>query len=171
MQVREFLADDRFLSRECRNGRGHSDPAIRQIMSKMAVRRMVRCASGLTVSIQYSPYHYCNAREPFMGGEWLGEGHPIPEPKTVELGFPNHCDRDLREYAEEGWRPFIRAWRYEYGTWRYRLAKWFEWVKVPNYTETVYPFVPMSVIERVVARHGGITEVRADNYETWEPVR
>lgn len=169
MNVKEFLNDDRFITEECKSIRTHPDPEIRKIGRKFIMRRAVRLASGLTLSIQYSSGHYCNAREPFMGGEWDGRG-PIPEPKSVEVGFPSSYDRDLAPYAEEAWRPVFRAWRYGFGSWQWKLARFFEWIKVPNYTNTVYGWVPIAVIERMVAKHGGIAHVRSEDYSHWEEV-
>lgn len=47
--------------------------------------------------------------------------------ESVELGFPNMKDELIKEYAE-GW----------------------------DYTETVYGYVPIEVVERLIEKHGGI---------------
>ena len=48
----------------------------------------------------------------------------------VEIGFPNRCEDLLLEFAEDGMRP----------------------------TETVYAYVPSSLVSLVIAKHGGIVE-------------
>ena len=46
----------------------------------------------------------------------------------VEIGFPNRSEELLLEFAEDGDRP----------------------------TETVYPYVPASLVTLVIAKHGGM---------------
>jgi hypothetical protein len=46
----------------------------------------------------------------------------------VELGFPSKRESLIMEYAEESSRP----------------------------TETVYPYVPVELVDRVIAKHGGL---------------
>ena len=46
----------------------------------------------------------------------------------VEIGFPNRLEDLLMEYAEDGTRP----------------------------TDTVYPYVPASLVTLVIAKHGGM---------------
>jgi hypothetical protein len=48
----------------------------------------------------------------------------------VEIGFPNMSEDLLLEYAEDSHRP----------------------------TETVYPYVPVSVVSLVIAKHGGMVD-------------
>ena len=47
--------------------------------------------------------------------------------KTVELGFPSEKDELINEYAE-----------------------------CENYTETVYGYVPIEVVEKLLEKHGGM---------------
>ena len=51
----------------------------------------------------------------------------IQDYESVELGFPNMEDELINEYAEDD-----------------------------NYTETVYGYVPIEVVERLIEKHGGI---------------
>lgn len=140
MNTLEFLKDDRFLTASTREVREHKDPNIRKIANRFTLRRRVRCADGFSISIQYSAGHYCNAREPFLGGEWDGKS-PTPEPKTVELGFPSRREVSLLEFAEESKRP----------------------------RKTVYGWVPLDRVDEVLAKHGGITKVQTENFK-WEKV-
>lgn len=140
MNTKEFLADDRWLSAETKAGREHPDPKIKTILSHHAIRRRVRCKDGFNVSIQWSKFHYCNARERIMGGEW--DGGLLPEPTSVELGFPSKGDPLLTPYAEEP-----------------RKVR-----------KTVYAWVPIEVVDEVLAKHGGIVAVMKDDHAGWEKV-
>lgn len=48
--------------------------------------------------------------------------------ESVELGYPSSEDELINEYAEDDW----------------------------NYTETVYGYVPIEVVEKLIEKHGGI---------------
>lgn len=50
---------------------------------------------------------------------------------TVELGFPSEEDELIMEYAES-----------------------------EDYTFTVYPYVPIEVVEQLIEKHGGIKDLR-----------
>ena len=52
----------------------------------------------------------------------------IQDYESVELGFPSMEDELINEYAEDDW----------------------------NYTETVYGYVPIDVVEKLIEKHGGI---------------
>ena len=51
----------------------------------------------------------------------------IQDYESVELGFPSKEDELINDYAEDD-----------------------------NYTETVYGYVPIEVVERLIEKHGGI---------------
>lgn len=55
--------------------------------------RSIRCADGLTLSVQASNTHYCTPRDGV--GPWV----------AVEVGFPSQPVAELLEYAEEPERP------------------------------------------------------------------
>jgi len=56
---------------------------------------------------------------------------------TVEIGFPSEAEPLLMQYMESGYRdPDERE----------------------DPTQSVYPFVPASVVSLVIAKHGGIVE-------------
>ena len=52
----------------------------------------------------------------------------IQDYEAVELGYPSMEDELINEYAEDDW----------------------------NYTETVYGYVPIEVVEKLIEKHGGI---------------
>jgi hypothetical protein len=56
--------------------------------------------------------------------------------EAVELGYPNAPDPDLFEYMENNSEDRDDSFT--------------------DPTDTVYPYVPLEVIEKVVAKHGGI---------------
>lgn len=72
-------------------------------------RERAKCKDGFSISIQQSGFHYCDYN-------------------SVELGFPNHKEPLIMQYAEDSSKP----------------------------TKTVYGWVPLDVIDAVVAKHGGI---------------
>lgn len=77
--------------------------------------RIVKCADGLTISVQASDGHYCDPRENV--GPW----------RTVEIGYPSEV-----------------------------VAEILPWVEDPeNPTDTVYGWVPVDVVDAVIAAHGG----------------
>ena len=55
---------------------------------------------------------------------------------AVEIGYPSEPEELIKEWAE--WIPFSE----EDGE--------------PDYTDTVYPYVPVKVVDKVLKKHGGI---------------
>ena len=55
---------------------------------------------------------------------------------AVEIGFPSEPEELIKEWAE--FLPFS------------------EEDEEPDYTDTVYPYVPVKVVDKVLKRHGGI---------------
>ena len=55
---------------------------------------------------------------------------------AVEIGFPSEPEELIKEWAE--FTPFG------------------EEDEVPDYTDTVYPYVPVKVVDKVLKKHGGI---------------
>ena len=55
---------------------------------------------------------------------------------AVEIGFPSEPEELIKEWAE--FLPFG------------------EEDEVPDYTDTVYPYVPVKVVDKVLKKHGGI---------------
>lgn len=49
--------------------------------------------------------------------------------ENVELGYPSSADATIIDYAEDS-----------------------------NYTDTVYGYVPVEIVDRLIAKHGGIDE-------------
>ena len=52
--------------------------------------------------------------------------------ESVELGFPSQYDELIEEYAEDC-----------------------------DYTRTVYGYVPIEVVEKLLEKHGGIVDVKS----------
>ena len=50
----------------------------------------------------------------------------------VEIGFPSEHEQLIEEYAEGSFD------------------------EVPDYTDTVYPYVPVKIVDKVLKKHGGI---------------
>lgn len=82
-------------------------------------RPYIHCADGFEISVQASAIHYCIPRK---------DNAKFYE--KVELGFPNHKDDLIIDYAETPDKP----------------------------TETVYSFVPIELVEELIQKHGGIVD-------------
>ena len=54
---------------------------------------------------------------------------------AVEIGYPSEPEELIKEWAE-----FVP----------------FDEDEVPDYTDTVYPYVPVGVVDKVLKKHGGI---------------
>lgn len=126
--IKEWLGEGDNFSDETKAGLANADPKIRDIIGRMIIRKRIKCADGFSMSVQYSGGHYCNGREAIMGGDRASRDDPIPEPTTVEIGFPNRREPLLASYAEDPKR----------------------------LTKTVYGWVPVEVVDEVLAKHGGI---------------
>lgn len=55
--------------------------------------RKVKCADGLTMSVQASEWHYCDPRENV--GPW----------RTVEIGYPSEVVDELMPWVEDRTQP------------------------------------------------------------------
>ena len=55
---------------------------------------------------------------------------------TVEIGFPSEHEQLIEEYAETFYKD--------------------DGEDVTDYTDTVYPYVPVKIVDKVLKKHGGI---------------
>jgi len=67
-------------------------------------------------------------------GHYCSPRQHVNEYEQVELGYPSTADDELIEYAEDG----------------------------SDLTGTVYGYVPIEVIESIIAKHGGIVDFSQD---------
>ena len=100
------------------------------------VRPHITCKDGFSVSVQaglfggwYDTIEISHGLS--FGGVYF---------KEVELGFPNMEDDLIKEYAEEATKEGP------------------EGEAVQDYINTVYPYVPIEVVEELIEKHGGIDE-------------
>ena len=107
-------------------------------------RARLTCNDGYSVSIQASEHTYCTPRYTqyqdgdiwhVINGNFFDYGEKprnftsenyIPY-EAVELGFPSEADELINEYAEDD-----------------------------DYTDTVYGYVPVDIVEKLIEKHGGI---------------
>lgn len=100
---------------------------IGQKTRKMHVVPSIYCKDGFNVSIQASSGHYCNPRnENRMLDYNFDDSNEIHT--SFELGFPSEKEDLILEYAEEQDNP----------------------------TETVYGYVPLETVLKMIEKHGGI---------------
>jgi len=118
-------------------------PGIFLVIQK--VRHHITCADGFTVSVQASETHYCKPRitQYYDGEHWQKEildkwgmyGSGVFEAKdsftpyeTVEIGYPSSVEPDILDFADGADDP----------------------------TDTVYGYVPVEIVDKVLEKHGGI---------------
>ena len=112
------------------------------------VRPRIVCQDGYSVSVQASEYTYCMPRltqfqnedgwHAINGAYYTSSDMPrifrsdnyIPY-ESVELGYPSEPDELINEYAES-----------------------------EEYTSTVYSYVPVDIVEKLIEKHGGFKEAR-----------
>ena len=101
----------------------------------------IRCKDGFTMSVQAKDGAYCSPREDYPNTPYT----------HVECGYPSSkpVTKELREFAE-----------CLHGKPTKRRIKLFGWVIRDgyDYTETVYGYVPVEVVEAEFKAHGGIVE-------------
>lgn len=120
------------------------------------VRPRIVCNDGFSVSVQASEFTYCHPRYTqwqnedrwiVINGEYtlsseipsiFGTDHYTPY-ESVELGFPSEEDELINEYAEGD--------DYDYD----------------DYTNRVYGYVPVEVVEKLIEKHGGFKGVDRSN--------
>lgn len=77
MTINEYLAAEHTLSDD----------------KRYPYARKVKCADGLTMSVQASEWHYCNPRENV--GPW----------RTVEIGYPSEVVDEIMQWVEDRTQP------------------------------------------------------------------
>lgn len=115
----------------------------RRVLIFQEVRPRFVCQDGYSISIQANENAYCQPRITqyqegniwhVINGDCVGYGkrprnydseNYIPY-ESVELGYPSEEDELINEYAED-----------------------------EDYLETVYGYVPIEVVEKLIEKHGG----------------
>ena len=115
------------------------------------VRPRIVCNDGFSVSVQASECTYCHPRytqwqnedgwQVINGEYWLSSETPrnfetdhYTPYESVELGYPSEEDELINEYAEGD-----------------------------DYTGTVYGYVPVDIVEKLIEKHGGYKGVDRSN--------
>jgi len=94
----------------------------------MKLLPLVVCADGFTMSVQAHGGAYCSPR-----------ANDAERYDEVEIGFPNKSEPLILQYMEGG-----------------SSSTWSEDGAEPDPTQSVYPYVPSSVVNLVLAKHGGM---------------
>ncbi len=89
---------------------------------------IIYCKDGFNMSVQASAYHYSLPREAQADSY-----------TSVEVGFPSEKEPLLVDFVEQS------------------FADQHEGIEI-KYTKTVYPYVPVKVVDEVIKKHGGIKE-------------
>ncbi len=115
------------------------------------VRPRIVCNDGYSVSVQASEYMYCDPRytqwqnedgwQVINGSWWTSsktqrnfETDRFTPYESVELGYPSEEDELINEYAEGD-----------------------------DYINTVYGYVPVDIVEKLIEKHGGFKGVDESN--------
>ena len=124
---------------------------ISGIHAYQKVRPRIACNDGFSVSVQASEFSYCHPSYTqwqnedgwqVINGEYylssktprsFETDHYIPY-ESVELGYPSEEDELINEYAEGD-----------------------------DYTNTVYGYVPVDIVEKLIEKHGGYKGVDRSN--------
>lgn len=136
-----------------------------------ATRPYVKCADGYTISIQAGEGLYSRPRSVLLSGMY----------SAVELGFPNQYDADLDPYVEGLYasvgKNLIRMPEESAGFLDRRGVAYTrstdpqtgEPFLIALHQETsVFPYTPVEVIEKVLAKHGGVVAFAGwDSLEQW----
>ena len=104
----------------------NEDPLMRHMMTSTRLPHIV-CTDGFTMSVQVG---YSLYSKPKKVAKRYSE---------VEIGYPSEREPLLEEYVELG---------------IFDLQSNDE--KFVDYTDTVYPYVPVKVVNQVLKKHGGI---------------
>lgn len=120
------------------------------------VRPRIVCQDGYSVSVQASEYAYCEPRftqfqnedgwHVINGAYYASSDLPrifrtnsYTPYEAVELGYPSEPDELINDFAEIGYDD------------------------TPNYTNTVYGYVPVDIVEKLIEKHGGFKVVDKSN--------
>ena len=115
------------------------------------VRPRIVCNDGYSVSVQASEYTYCEPRytqwqnedgwEVINGNYWSSSETPrnfetdhFTPYESVELGYPSEADELIYECTEGN-----------------------------DYTNTVYGYVPVKIVEQLIEKHGGFKGIDKSN--------
>ena len=115
------------------------------------VRPRIVCNDGYSVSVQASEYTYCEPRytqwqnedgwEVINGNYWSSSETPrnfetdhFTPYESVELGYPSEADELIYECTEGN-----------------------------DYTNTVYGYVPVKIVEQLIEKHGGFKGIDESN--------
>ena len=104
----------------------------------MNINQYIREYSTIQMEMQVCPLIYCT--DGFNMSVQAGETHYSTPKKhnadhyeSVEIGFPSVEEPLISEYVESTFDD-----------------------QPPKFTETVYPYVPVEIVDKVLEKHGGI---------------
>lgn len=125
----------------------------------LEVRPRIICKDGYSLSVQASAHHYSTPRRDH------------PPYIQVEVGYPSaRPPESWRRYSEETWqRPNLigalaRLWKQRENllyAFKERLKGRTSLLRMwlyldDNATRTIYPYIPVNLVEDAIAAHGGI---------------
>ena len=102
------------------------DPLMKHMLTSTRLPKIV-CVDGFEMSVQVGHSLYSTPKK------------VAKRYSEVEIGFPSEREPLIEEYAELGIFDSVNSGE-----------------KFVDYTDTVYPYVPVKVVNQVLKKHGGI---------------
>ena len=103
------------------------------------------CKDGFFISIQASAGHYCTPRRTYDG--------PYSQ---IEAGYPSWVEELLLPYMRDKvtFRAMLKSVFSKFVTWRMKRYMVWAWLQGPK--AAIYPWLPVEVMDAVIAKHAGI---------------
>ena len=105
---------------------GSKDPLMKHMMTSSRLPHIV-CVDGFEMSVQVGFSLYSTPKK------------VAKRYSAVEIGYPSEREPLIEEYVELGIFDSVNSGE-----------------KFVDYTDTVYPYVPVKVVNKVLKKHGGI---------------
>ena len=102
------------------------DPLMKHMLTSTRLPKII-CSDGFTMSVQVGFSLYSTPKK------------VAKRYSAVEIGFPSEHEPLIEEYAELGIFDSVNSGE-----------------KFVDYTDTVYPYVPVRIVDKVLKKHGGI---------------
>ena len=115
-----------FIQRNLKVTNHSSDPSIKHMLTSTRLPKIV-CSDGFEMSVQVGSSLYSTPKK------------VAKRYSAVEIGFPSEHEPLIEEYAELGIFDSVNSGE-----------------KFIDYTDTVYPYVPVKIVDKVLKKHGGI---------------
>ena len=115
-----------FIKKNLKVTNHSSNPSMNHMLTSTRLPQIV-CVDGFKMSVQVGSSLYSTPKK------------VAKRYSAVEIGFPSEHEPLIEEYAELGIFDSVNSGE-----------------KFIDYTDTVYPYVPVKIVDKVLTKHGGI---------------